>query len=48
MLRLCYNARTGEGWQRIEAFGVRGLKKPRHRLGCSAIEEEEIYVQPVK
>ena len=41
MLQVCQNARTGEGRHRIEMFGGGGLKRPKPRLGCSAIEEEE-------
>jgi len=34
-------AGTGEGGQRIEMAGGGGLKRPRSKLGSTAIEEEE-------
>lgn len=41
MLRGCLNAGIGEDRQRKEMPVGRGLKMPKPKLGCSAIEEEE-------
>lgn len=35
----CGNARTGEGRQGIEMLGGGGFKRPRPRLGSSAVGE---------
>ena len=40
--RGCWNAGVGDGWQRIEMFGGRGLRRPRPKLGSSASGEEEL------
>jgi hypothetical protein len=40
MLTVCKNARIGEGWQRKEMFRGGESKRPRPRLGCSAIGQD--------
>jgi hypothetical protein len=42
-LRVCYNARIGEAW-RTEMHVGGGIKRPRPRLDCSAIGDEEKYL----
>jgi IS5 family transposase len=40
MRRGCRNSRIRKGRQRREMFGGGGLKRPRPKVGCSAIEKE--------
>jgi hypothetical protein len=42
MLRECWYAGIREGWQRLEMFGGRELKRPRPKFGTSATGEEEL------